>query len=184
VAIGRSWPQGGAFHIVDPVNTTLAANVFVGTPADSPQYMAVGVVEWSVDTVIATQDGADGVIGGQVAPDFGIQLGYLDSDGTFVGVSESDPLPVEGYVPAAINSTNQINVQDTATLIIAANPKRAGVLITNPSGGITVFVGNAGVTAGTGGFLESGSSLSIPTTAAIYGIVSTGSQAVSYVELQ
>lgn len=188
MAIGRSWPQGGAFHIVDPVNTTLAVNVFTGTPAPSPNYLCVGVVEWSADVVLPTQDSADGVIGGAVAPDFGIQIGFMDG-GIYTAVSEATPLPIIDLNEGAANlDTDQIDVLDTATQIVPANPLRRGVSITN-LGTNDVWLGTASVTSSTGDLLIGvrGAAVYIPTTAAVYGIVDTESpaidQPVSYVEV-
>ena len=83
---------------------------------------------------------------------------------------------------ATINSTGQVSVTSAATLIIAANASRKGVLITN-TGNATVYVGTSGVTATTGHALPAGASLSLPTLAAVYGIAAT-SQTVTFLELQ
>jgi hypothetical protein len=80
-----------------------------------------------------------------------------------------------------LNATGQVAVALTATQIIAANT-RQGLLITNPST-VTVFVGGSGVTASTGQELLAGQSLSLPVTSAVYGIVATGTQTVSYLEV-
>lgn len=81
-----------------------------------------------------------------------------------------------------LNATGQVSIANTATLIIAANT-RQGVLITNPSTTVTVFIGGSGVTTGNGQELLPGNSLTIPAVSAIYGIVATGAQTVSYMEL-
>jgi hypothetical protein len=80
-----------------------------------------------------------------------------------------------------LNATGQVPISLTATQIIAANA-RQGLLITNPST-VTVFVGGSGVTAATGQELLAGQSLSLPVTSAVYGIVSTGTQTVSYLKV-
>lgn len=81
-----------------------------------------------------------------------------------------------------LNGTGQVSVGNTATLIIAANT-RQGVLITNPSSTVTVYIGGSGVTTGNGQELLPGCSLSLPVVSALYGIIATGSQTVSYVEV-
>lgn len=81
-----------------------------------------------------------------------------------------------------LNATGQVSVGSTATLIIAANT-RQGVLITNPSATVTVFIGGAGVTTGNGQELLPLQSITLPVVSAVYGIVATGTQTVSYVEV-
>ena len=81
--------------------------------------------------------------------------------------------------------TNQVSVANTETLIVAANPTRRAVIITN-LGTTAVYLGNStGVTTGNGDLLPGivGASVTIPTTAAIYGIAATGSQSVSFLEI-
>lgn len=82
----------------------------------------------------------------------------------------------------SLNATGQVSVANTATQIIAANT-RQGVLITNPSSTVTVYIGGSGVTTGNGQELLPGCSLTLPIVSAVYGIVATGSQTVSYVEI-
>jgi hypothetical protein len=81
-----------------------------------------------------------------------------------------------------LNATGQVSVGVTATLIIAANT-RQGVLITNPSTTVTVYIGGSGVTTGNGQALTPGCSLSLPIVGAVYGIVASSTQTVSYVEV-
>jgi hypothetical protein len=81
-----------------------------------------------------------------------------------------------------MNATGQVSITGTATLIIAAGT-RQGVLITNPSTTVTVFIGGSGVTTGNGQELLPLQSLTLPVVSAVYGIVTTGSQTVSYVEV-
>lgn len=85
-------------------------------------------------------------------------------------------------VGGSLNTTGQVSVGSSATPIIAANT-RQGVLITNPSTSVTVFIGGAGVTTSNGQELLPGCSLTLPVVSAVYGVVATGSQTVSYVEV-
>lgn len=80
-------------------------------------------------------------------------------------------------------ATGQATAATTSTLLVPARVGRSAVTITN-LGTTDVFVGNTGVTTATGQLLAGvkGTSLTLPTGAAIYGVVSTGSQAVSFVE--
>jgi hypothetical protein len=79
---------------------------------------------------------------------------------------------------------NQVSVTNANTLIVASRSTRSGVLITN-LGTTDVYIGNTGVTTSTGTLLlgTKGTALFIPTTAAIYGIVASGTQSVCYLEV-
>lgn len=81
-----------------------------------------------------------------------------------------------------LNGTGQVSVGSSATQIIAANTRQA-VLITNPSSTVTVYIGGSGVTTSNGQELLPEQSITLPVVSAVYGIVATGSQTVSYVEV-
>jgi hypothetical protein len=92
-------------------------------------------------------------------------------------------------VGAAALATNQVSIAATAggTQIVpqrlgAPGVGRAAVTIINPPGGVTVYIGNTGVTTANGQILPSGWSLTLNTTAAVFGIVATGTQTVGFVE--
>ena len=96
------------------------------------------------------------------------------------------PVGVQSVGRASDNiATNQILVGTTAggTLIAAARIGRNAVTITN-LGTTDVYIGASGVTTGTGALLvgTKGASITIPTSAALYGIVGAGTQAVSFVD--
>ena len=87
---------------------------------------------------------------------------------------------------AAAIATAQAAPTTTATLIVAARTGAAGTgrvaaTVFN-SGSTTIFLGASGVTTSTGLPLLPGASLTLNTTAAIYGITSSGTGAVSAVE--
>lgn len=80
-------------------------------------------------------------------------------------------------------TTGQVTIGATATQIVPSRAGRRAVTITN--GGTTdVMVGGVAVTTGTGSMLTGtkGSSMTIPTSSALYGIVGTGTQSISYLE--
>lgn len=91
-----------------------------------------------------------------------------------------NPVPIEPLGSPDV-ATNQVTVADTATLIRAADPRRRGLLIVN-HGTTAVFVGDSTVTTTTGLLLAGvvGASVSVPTKGAVYGVVASGSQVVSY----
>jgi hypothetical protein len=89
-------------------------------------------------------------------------------------------------LPASSGDTAQVSVDNSGTtLIVAANPTRQAVIITN-LGTNDVYIGYAsGVTTSTGDILvgTKGAFVTIPTTAALYGVVSSTSQSVSVMEI-
>ena len=107
--------------------------------------------------------------------------------GTGAEVSASNPMPVGiitgGSGGSATIATGQVSVAATATLIVAARSGRAKVLIVN-HGSTDIYVGASGAATNTGALLLGvpGAVFEIETAAAVYGIASSGSQTVSYVE--
>jgi len=76
----------------------------------------------------------------------------------------------------------QVSISTSATTIKAANTSRKAITIKN-IGSVDVYLGNGSVTTANGYKLAPGEALSdIRTTAAIYGIVASGSGSVCYWE--
>lgn len=133
---------------------------------------------------LPTSDAADGVIGSLIPTDAMLVAGENPS-------GETEPLQVDANnelitssIGLSLNATGQTAVgYASAGLIIAANAARAGVLITNPSTTVSVYLGKSNVTTSTGAILGPGNSISIPTTSALYGIVASGTQNLSFLEL-
>jgi hypothetical protein len=103
------------------------------------------------------------------------------------GVSGATATPVVGLGVANI-ATGQATVANTATLIVAARTGASGTgrkSVTIVNGSTTpVYVGASGVTTSTGILLPgtTGASLTLDTQAALYGIVASSTEAVSYAE--
>src|SRR5215467_935509 len=99
-----------------------------------------------------------------------------------VDVSQSFPLSVAPGTTGNI-ATGQVTVGATATLIAAARPGRVSITIIN-NGTTDVFLGPSGVTATTGLLLLGikGTAITISGSAAIYGIVGSGTQIVCFME--
>ena len=135
--------------------------------------------------VIPTEDAADGTIGSNT-PTTAITVGANNPSGKLepLQVDANSNLIVSGIGYATINSTGQVSVTTGATQIIGSNTSRGGLLITNPASSVVVFIGGSGVTSTTGQELLAGNSISLPDVAAVYGIVATGSQTVSFIEVQ
>ena len=91
---------------------------------------------------------------------------------------------VANYPGADNIATNQVSITSAATAIVAARSTRRSVLIIN-HGTTDVYIGGAAVTTSTGILLAGteGAAIGIGTTAAVYGIVASGSQTVSYIEV-
>jgi len=80
----------------------------------------------------------------------------------------------------------QVSVGTTATLLSLAVQGRNGstVLVQNPSGGANVFIGGAGVTTTSYGYLLTGGSafaIDIENGEAIYGVVASSTQTVGVI---
>jgi len=90
---------------------------------------------------------------------------------------------VANYPGADNIATNQVSVTSAATAIVAARATRRSVLIIN-HGTTDVYIGGASVTTSDGILLTgtAGAAIGIGTTAAVYGIVVSSSQTVSYIE--
>lgn len=81
-------------------------------------------------------------------------------------------------------NTNQVPVLSTATLIVAQNTGRKAVVITNTST-TAIYIGNSsGVTTVNGQLLPGtvGASISIPSTSAVWGISSSSTATVSFLD--
>jgi hypothetical protein len=77
----------------------------------------------------------------------------------------------------------QVTVGTTATLLSAAVVGRNGqtVLVQNPANGVNVYIGGAGVTTSSYGYLVVGGSafaIDLADQESIYAVVATGTQAV------
>ncbi len=113
-------------------------------------------------------------------------MSLASANGTAMGtVSNPVVVSTSSGAGAANLATGQATVATTAggTQIVAARAGRSSVTITN-LGTTDVFVGNSGLTTATGQLLTGtkGASITINTSAAVFGIVGTGSQAVSFIE--
>lgn len=97
-------------------------------------------------------------------------------------VSPANPLPLVEQYPSNI-VTGQVTVGTTATLICAARPGRSSITMVQ-EGATDVRIGDGTVTLTTGCVLMGTpyTAFSIGGGAAIYGIVESGTQVVSYVE--
>ena len=78
---------------------------------------------------------------------------------------------------------NQVSVGTTPTLIVPQRPRRVRVTITTTSATV-LYIGGAGVTTSNGLYIAAaaGASVTINGTAAIFGVVGTGTLTVSYLE--
>lgn len=102
------------------------------------------------------------------------------ADGTSVATA-SNPAPTRDYGSASI-ATSQVAVGTTATQIVAARAGRLAVTVTMLGAG-DLFLGTASVTTANGTLLlgTKGSSVTLPTQAAVFGIGAAG-QSVSVLE--
>ena len=119
-------------------------------------------------------DGTDGLA---------ILASLVDQSGNPVGAGTSGSPSVETSQGNASLATAQVSVATTNTQIAAARATRNSITVTN-TGTTAVYVGNTGVTTSTGMLLPGvvGASITIPTTAALFGVVGTGTQTVAVLE--
>jgi hypothetical protein len=82
-------------------------------------------------------------------------------------------------------STGQATVTGTATLIVPANHDRSGLVVTNTSATVPVYIieNTAGTTL-TGQYLAAGASLGFSTTGAVYGITTGTSVLCTWLQSQ
>lgn len=111
-------------------------------------------------------------------------IGAKDGSGNLqaLQVDSSTALKTSNLGVSTLNATGQVSVANTSTSIIGANAARAAVVIANP-GSVAVYLGKTGVTISTGHWLGPSTAITIPTTDAIFGVVATGTQTVTYMEL-
>ena len=110
-------------------------------------------------------------------------VSLTDKNGVYIDLKQSTASPgVTRSVGTGAMATAQVSVGTGSTLIVAARADRASVTITN-LGTVDIYIGNTGVTAGTGTLLvgTKGAAITIPTTAAVYGI-GASAQSVSFME--
>lgn len=83
-------------------------------------------------------------------------------------------------------TTGQATVTAAATLIVAANASRSGIVITNTGTTDVYIIENTAGTTSTGHLLTGtkGASVAFSTTGPIYGITGGGSATVTYLQTQ
>ncbi len=123
---------------------------------------------------------ADGLNETPVSRATPLPVSGVGADGTGAATA-SNPEPVRSYGAANI-ATSQVSVDASATQIVPARSGRVAVTITMV-GAADVWVGASGVTVSTGALLlgTKGSSITIPTQSAVFGIAGTA-QTVSVLE--
>lgn len=165
--------------------------------ADTPAYTTgAGATDASTQRVVAATDSPD-VTALQIIDDWDEsdrakvnliagQAGITGGAGAVAAntprvVSADDSLDVAG---SETIGTGQASVATTETAVVAARNNRHAVMIIN-HGTTAVYLGPTGLTTSTGVLLAGvvGASITIPTQAAIFGVVASGTQTVSYVEL-
>jgi hypothetical protein len=85
----------------------------------------------------------------------------------------------------ALHAYGQVSCTSAGVLILAANASRKSLTLSNPTGSvIVVYIGDVSVTASTGFPLNPGQTVRLETVSAVYGITSSTSQTVGYIEIQ
>lgn len=150
--------------------------------SDSPDVTALNLIEGRITacntgavTISSALPAGTNAIG-KLAANSGVDIGDVTVDNPITN-------PVFTRDTASTFSQNQISVASTATLICAANANRKRLVIIQHST-TDVFVGPIGVTTSNGLLLAGtkGNQILIKSDDAIYGIVASGTQTVSYME--
>lgn len=168
-----------------PVVSTDPLGNTVDVVTSAPVIGSTGMVVYlgNSSNVNQVQTAAEGPTGTAVPAD-AMLVGGKDGSGNLKAllVDTNSALKTSNLGVSAINATGQTSVANTSTQIIAANTARAAVVISNP-GTADVYIGNTGVTISTGHWLGAGTAITLPVTTAVFGVVATGTQTVTYMEL-
>ncbi len=110
--------------------------------------------------------------------------GRLKVDGSAVTQPISGDVGVLSVTGTGSIANNQVSVTTTSSTVVTSRAGRRSLLIVN-HGTTDVFLGTGTVTTSNGLLLKgtAGASVSIPTSAAVNGIVASGTQTVSYLEV-
>ena len=106
----------------------------------------------------------------------------LTGDLRVIAKQSTSPWIVAQNGPSNI-ATGQVSITSGGVLIANSRSGRLDITVVN-DGAIDVYVGPSGVTTGTGLLLRgiAGAAVTITTAAAVYGIVSSTSQTISFME--
>jgi len=110
---------------------------------------------------------------------------FTNANGQRTTASANNPFPVttSGGAGSPNFNTGQASAGANAAVLVPARSGRNSVTIEN-LGTTDVFLGPSGVSATSGHLLPGvkGATITIPTSAAIYGVAATGTQAISFME--
>ena len=177
----------GATDAAYPLNTTVndqtlapvQRSVLCGKYGVAAAYINVGV-----DSSGNLNSDISGIGGNSVAiAKPGVMLvGLNDGTGNSLG-SINGALKVTEA--GALHAYGQVSCTSAGVLILAANASRKSLTLSNPTGSvIVVYIGDVSVTASTGFPLNPGQTVRLETVSAVYGITSSTSQTVGYIEIQ
>ena len=203
---------GGAVTIADGADVTQGALADAAVVTDTSGTLSGklrGLVKWafermpsslgqklmsaSLPVVIASDQSAISVTTGGLT-DAQLRATPVPVSGTITVSSITNALPagtnnVGDVDVASITGTgslanNQVSVTTTSDTVVAARAGRRALLIVQ-HGTTDVYLGTGTVTTTNGVLLKgvAGASISIPTAAAVNGIVASGTQTVSYLEV-
>ena len=125
--------------------------------------------------------------GNTISVDDGGSTISIDDGGgsiTIDGTVTTTPSGVQDINTATSSTitTGQVTVSTSATLIIAANSSRRSVVVRN-TGSTDMYIGASGVTTATGFLVKASEAFTVDrSTAAIYGVVASGTTTTNYIE--
>jgi len=107
---------------------------------------------------------------------------YPKADGEVYYGKDTNMAYYQGALAGTLNHAS-VDISTSAEVIKAANSSRKSILIYN-NGSAVIYIGLSGVTTGTGWKLNSGDSLFLYNQEDIYGITSSGTADIRYLEAQ
>ncbi len=168
-----------AMAVTDQTNAPLVRSVLTGKYSTASAYLNVGV-----DSSGNLNSDISGIGGNSIAiarP--GVMLVGLDDATGNAIASINGALKVTEA--GALHAYGQVLCTSTGVLILAANASRKSLTLSNPTGSvIVVYIGDVSVTAATGFALNPGQTVALNVVSDVYGITSSTSQAVSFIEVQ
>ncbi len=172
-----TWNVGGAVSITNPVTavttsatsvTPVSGTVTISNPVSAVTNSATTITPVSGTVSLTTQS-------------TNTQPVTITNPVTAVTTSTTVVVPIRTTLSSSL-TTSQVVVTNNATLIKAANVNRYSLCISN-DGTANMWIGSSGVTIATGKLIKFGNGICMDrNTAAIYGIVSSGSTTVGWLE--
>lgn len=201
VAGGGSGGTSSSFSATFPATGTAAGAEYLSSPPTlttgqmvALQVTSAGSLHTTVDNTLTAITNGDGVTTGTWGTGSPVAgLNYAFNGTSYDRLEDDSNKNLKAVIPPPVGGANfantQVSVASTATQIVAARTGVSGTgrisaTVCNTST-VAVYLGGSGVTTSTGQYLAgvAGACATFQTTAAIYGIVATGTETVGATEV-